>query len=289
MLYSKKSIYKDNRVNINVESMATRISARKGSVSKVTAEQRRGLEKRIMEGLLRERMIKTWLRDKPDGWTLASGLYSPFFINLRLISSVNPQLYRDAATAMGILLDEAGFTANGRRKLLGVAMAGIPLANALTLQKGIPSLYTRKLPEEVKTPEDVKKYLQAHGQKSLVEGEINSGDDLAIIDDLVTKFSSKLLAIAQVREEIANRGLDNVSVENIFVLVDREQGAARIAEENGFVLHAFIPFEKRGIGLIRDSLEPAEYEVIMDYLKDPQKYQAKEMQDKLKSMTRKNK
>lgn len=255
--------------------------------SDASGNARHDLEMKIMKGLLSEGMIKTWMRDKPEGWTLASGLYSPFFINLRLISSTSPQLYQDAAQAMGMLLDEVGFVAGEKRRMVGIAMAGIPFANALTLYKNIPSLYTRKLPEEVKTPQDVENYLKAHGAKALVEGEMESGDTLAMIDDLVTKFDSKLLAISQTEQEVKRRGLKDVKIKDVFVLLDREQGAAEIAKQNGFNLHAVIPFTSRGLALIKDSLDPKEYEVIADYLKDPKKYQNKEMQDRLKEMAQK--
>ena len=33
-------------------------------------------------------MILTWYRDKPDGWTLKSGIWSPVFIQLRKIASL---------------------------------------------------------------------------------------------------------------------------------------------------------------------------------------------------------
>ncbi len=250
-------------------------------------QTREQLEKKIMKGLLKEGMIKTWYRDKPEGWKLASGLYSPYFINLRLISGASPKLYKSAAQAMGMMLEDAGYNSKGQYKLVGVAMAGIPFANAITLQKGIRSLYTRKLPEEVKTPQDVENYLKAHGAKALVEGDMQSGDTLAIIDDLVTRFDSKLLAIAQVQQEATKRGL-SVNIKDVFVLLDREQGAAQKATEAGYTLHALIKFTK-GLELIKDSLKPQEYEVIMDYIKDPQKYQTEEMQQKLMASSKKRK
>ncbi len=145
---------------------------------------REQLGKDIISSMYQERMVLTWYRDKPEGWTLASGLWSPFYVNMRLVSSTkNPELYRNAGKAIGMLLDDIGFVPDGKHRVVGVAMAGIPLANAVTLQKGIPSLYTRKLPEDVKNPEKLNEYLKAHGQHAMVEGEIESGDRLAIIDD----------------------------------------------------------------------------------------------------------
>ncbi|MDE1851827.1 MAG: hypothetical protein KGH69_04035 [Candidatus Micrarchaeota archaeon] len=243
--------------------------------------------KRIMEGLYNERMILTWYRDRPEGWTLASGLWSPFYLNLRLISGASAELYRLAADGIGMLLDEIGFKADGKHRVVGIAMAGIPFANAVTLQKGIPSLYTRKLPEEVKTPDELDAYIKGHGQKALVEGEMKEGDTLAIIDDLVTRFDSKLLAISQVKQEAVKRGV-NVSMKDVIVLVDREQGGTEKAKAAGFELHALIPFSSKGIGWLKERFSQTEYDTITDYLKDPQKYQDKAVQDRLKDAAAKS-
>ncbi|MDE1822777.1 MAG: hypothetical protein KGI00_00785 [Candidatus Micrarchaeota archaeon] len=238
--------------------------------------------RQIMEGLYRDKMILTWYRDRPEGWTLASGLWSPFYLNLRLISGADPKLYKLAGRGMGMLLDEIGFSADGKHRVVGIAMAGIPFANAITLQKGIPSLYTRKLPEEIKTPEELDSYIKAHGQKALVEGEMKDGDTIAIIDDLVTRFDSKLLAISQVRQEASKRGV-SISMKDVIVLVDREQGGSEKARAAGFNLHALIPFSSKGIGWLKGKFSEEEYNTITDYLKDPQKYQDKDMQERLKN------
>ncbi|MDE1860379.1 MAG: hypothetical protein KGH72_01545 [Candidatus Micrarchaeota archaeon] len=248
------------------------------------------LGKEIVQRLYDEGMIRTWYRDKPGGWVTASGMYTPFFINLRLISSVpsgSIDLYKKAGQAIALMLNDAGFVSDGKHRLVGVAMAGIALANAATLMTGIPSLYTRKLPEEVKTADDVEKYLKAHGQKALVEGDFKSGDKLAIVDDLVTTFGSKLLAIGQVEQEAKQRGITNISLKDVVVLIDREQGGTQRAKELGYNLRALIPFASKGVHWLKGSLAPIEYETIVDYLKDPQSYQNKEAQDKLMGMAKK--
>ena len=39
--------------------------------------------KEIIGMLYDQGMIRTWYRDKPEGWTLVSGIWSPFYIQLR--------------------------------------------------------------------------------------------------------------------------------------------------------------------------------------------------------------
>ena len=245
------------------------------------------LGRKIVRNLYEEGMIRTWYKDRPEGWKLASGLYSPFFISLRPISSVRSGsigLYRTAGEAMSIMLKNAGFVADGKHRIVGIAMAGIALANAATLNTGIPSLYTRKLPEEVKTPKDVEEYLSAHGQKALVEGDFNPGDKIAIIDDLVSTFGSKELAISQIQQEARRRGINDMELKDIFVLLDREQGGGERAKELGYDLHALVPFASKGIHWLKDVLQPVEYETIVSYLKNPGDFQSNDAQERLRAI-----
>ncbi len=250
-------------------------------------DEKEKLGKKIVKGLYKEKMILTWYNDKPQGWTLASGLYSPLYINLRLICSADTKLYKMVGKAIAMLLNDAGFVSDGKHRLVWIAMAGIPIANAATLQSNIPSLYTRKLPEDVKTPDALDNYIKAHGQHALVEGDFRAGDRLAIVDDLVARFDSKLLAKSQIEQEIRRRNLPDVTVDDVFVLLDREQGGTEIAQKSGIRLHSLIPFRTKGLEWLKGSLSAVEYNTIKDYLSDPQKYQTKEMQEKLQALAKK--
>ncbi len=249
----------------------------------VSLQEREQLGKQIVEGLYEEGMILTWRRNKPDGWRLASGLWSPYYINLRLLPS-SPKLYASVGNAMGMLLKENGYQPNGRDRIVGVAMAGIPIADGIALLHEIPALYTRRLPDNVRTPEDVERYIQSHGQHALVEGEFYEGDRLAIVDDLVTGFDSKLLAISQVNQEKQRRGISKITLEDVAVLLDREQGGSERAKVLGYKLHSLIPFISKGLGWLRDRLSQQEYETIVDYVQNTQRYQDPELQQHLKQL-----
>lgn len=245
---------------------------------------REQLGKQIVEGLYDKGMILTWYRDKPTGWTLASGIWSPYYINLRLLPS-SPKLYKPVGDAMGLLLKENGYQPNSKDRVVGVAMAGIPIADAVALLHEIPALYTRKLPDEVKTPDDLKKYIESHGQHALVEGEFDSGDRLAIVDDLVTRFDSKLLAVSQVNQEAQRRNITGLTLKDIMVLLDREQGGIERAKSLGYNLQALIPFISKGLGWLRDRFAQIEYDTIVDYVGNTEKYQDLELQKHLKQLS----
>jgi len=245
-----------------------------------------GWGKKIVQEMYEDGMIPTWYRDKPEGWKLASGLWSPYYINLRLLSS-KPKLYRMVGYTMGRMLKDIGFEPYSKYKVVGVAMAGIPIADAVSLMHEIPALYTRKLPEDVKTEEHLKNWVGAHGQHALVEGDMESGDRLAIVDDLVTKFTSIALAISQVKQEIERRKLADVTLKDVIVLLDREQGAAETARELGYNLRAVIPFISKGLGWLKDSLTRVEYETIIAYNNNVELYQDPLIQKKLKEAAQK--
>ncbi|MBI2084004.1 MAG: hypothetical protein HYT70_00060 [Candidatus Aenigmarchaeota archaeon] len=249
----------------------------------VSLQEREQLGKRIIEGLYDEGMILTWYRARPEGWILRGGLWSPYYINLRLLPS-SPELYSLVGNAMGMLLKELGYKSNGNDRVVGIAMAGIPIADAVALLHEIPALYTRKLPEEVRTPEDLQSYIEAHGQHALVEGEFYTGDRLAVVDDLVTGFDSKLLAIRQINQETQRRGVTGITLQDVAVLLDREQGGVERARDLGFNLYSLVPFISKGLDWLREKLSQTEYDTIVDYVRDTEKYQDPELQQHLKQL-----
>ena len=224
------------------------------------------LGKEITRLLYQNGLIKTWYRDNPNGWKLVSGLWSPFYIQLRPLPSY-PELLRKVGYALGKIVREECRDVN---KVVGVAMTGIPIACAITMQEDIPSLWTRKI--DVRSLDEFKKNIQSYGEHTLVEGEFEAGDRIAVIDDLATKFGSKLVAIEQISYEAKKRGL-KVECSDVVVLLDREQGAAEVASQHGISFHSLIPFKSKGIEWLKTSLSEIEYDVITEYLRDEAKYQ----------------
>ena len=244
-------------------------------------DERERLGKEIIYSLYEKGMIKTWYRDKSDGWYLTSGLWSPFYIQLRPLSSY-PKILKKVGYALGKIIKGEIKDVN---KIIGVAMAGIPIATAITLTEEIPSGFTRKL-EGIRDVNEFRNSIEKYGEHALIEGELESGDNLVVVDDLVTKFDSKLITIEQIKYEVKRRGLSNVKCENVVVLFDREQGAEKSAMEYNIKLHSLIPFRTKGILWLADFLAEDEYDVIVDYLDNPIKYQDLNIQTKIKSMVK---
>lgn len=243
-------------------------------------EKKDVLGKEIIEMLYDSQMIRTWYRDKPEGWTLHSGLWSPVYINLRHLGSY-PEVFKKVGSAMGQLIKNEGKEFKGVNKVVGIATAGVPIAAAIGIVCGIPCGYTRKM-EGVSNVDEFKKKITQYGQHAMVEGYFENGDEIVLIDDLVTKMSSKLIAVEQFRAEMKRRNV-NAKSNKILVLLDREQGAQKTAEENGLKLYSLIPFKTNGVNWLKDRFTSLEYEIISDYLLNSDKYQDEIIQNNLKN------
>ena len=239
-------------------------------------EEKENVGKEIIRALYKHGMIKTWYRDNPHGWTLVSGMWSPLYIQLRPLSSY-PELLKQVGYALGSLIKAECRDIN---RIIGLATAGIPIATAISLEANIPSCFSRKL-EGVRSLEDFNWHVREYGEHSMIEGILEDGDTVGLVDDLVTRFDSKVLALKQLEFELKARGLKDVACSDVIVLLDREQGAQEIAKEYGMVLHCLIPFMSKGIAWLKDVLADREYEVIVDYLHGSERYQDSQVQAEL--------
>ncbi|MGY5865090.1 MAG: hypothetical protein RTV41_10850 [Candidatus Thorarchaeota archaeon] len=224
----------------------------------------KALKKGIMYDIYENRMLLTASRDKPEGWTLHSGLWSPFYIQLRILSSF-PKTLENVGNALGILIQEEAPHIN---RLVGIAFAGIPIATAMSLSTGIPACHTRKI-VGVRTEAELQDAIAKYGQHALLEGEVQEGDAICLVDDLVTGMESKLVARGQVIAELQKRGISDFTVDDIAVIVDRNQGATQRASELNINLHSLINLVDEGLPMIEDLMSPEEFTMVTEYLADP--------------------
>jgi uridine monophosphate synthetase len=226
------------------------------------------LKTEIMRDIYDKRMVLTSTRDKPEGWTLHSGMWSPFYIQLRELCSY-PETLAKVGKALSILIQEK---APHITRLVGVAFAGIPIATSVSLESGIPACHTRKI-LGVRTEEEMKQAISSYGQHSFLEGIIKDGDALCLVDDLVTGMESKVVAREQVLAEVEKRGLSNVRCDDIAVIIDRHQGARQRARALNLRLHPLIDIVYDGLLILKDSMSDEEYTLVSDYLNDPEGFE----------------
>lgn len=145
---------------------------------------------------------------------------SPYYVDLRVLPRY-PFVLRQVVRVYNELVQDAQkFDA-----CLGIPDAGNPLATAFALETGTPQIYLRK-EEKV-----------GHGLGGSFMTPFIAGEQVLLIDDLVTGADSKLEAIAI----LENVGL---KVSDVVVLVDREQGGKAQLAQKGYKLHSAFTFSQ---------------------------------------------
>ena len=145
---------------------------------------------------------------------LKSGLTSPIYIDLRRTVS-DAGVMRMVARAYERLLTPLTFD-----RLAALPYAGLPIGTAVAMEINKPLIYPRR---------EVKSY----GTGRTIEGVFKPGETVAIIDDLITTGLSKIEALGP----LTDAGLD---VQDIVVLIDREQGGAPELAAHGLRLHSVL-------------------------------------------------
>jgi orotate phosphoribosyltransferase len=147
---------------------------------------------------------------------LASGILSPYYVDMRLIPS-DPEAFR---RVIGFYTTVLGTTLTSRiQRLAGIPTAGIAYAAVLAFNLSKPFLYVRKEEKE-------------HGRGRKIEGILQPADRVLIIDDVITTGKNTVDAVEAIRSE---GGI----VEDTLVLLDRQQGGAANLKKAGVKLHAF--------------------------------------------------
>jgi orotate phosphoribosyltransferase len=233
-------------------------------------ERKRELADELIRRLYAAGVVRTWLRDKPDGWELMSGAWSPFYVNFR-DAPANPELFRFLIDAGAELVREELPQAT---QLVGLAAAGVPFAAGLAYELGLPMGYTRKLPG-VRRAADLTDgaAAEAYGSHRLVEGAFQPGDRVALVDDLVTGFDSKEIALRQLELELARRGVEDVCAEAVVVFLERGAEARSRAAAEGIALVSLLTLDADSIEGLRGAASDRELEVIASYLRDPAPFQ----------------
>ncbi|UCD04194.1 MAG: orotate phosphoribosyltransferase [Candidatus Woesearchaeota archaeon] len=181
-----------------------------------------------------------------DGIELNSGNLSAIYFNGRKIPA-----YPDFMNLISSFLQiEYIRTTGGADVIVGGESAGIPYGTWFAKDTFMPNGYVRKKPK-------------GYGTTDQIEGTVGPGDDVKLIEDLITDGGSKLTFIKGIRNE-------GGTIEDVFVVIDRQQGGKETLEKVDVNLHSLTTMEDiLNVGLEYEYINDGELKSIKEYLNDP--------------------
>ncbi len=178
----------------------------------------------------RERLIRLLKRDalRTGQFTLASGRSSHYYVDGRKVTLSAEGAETIAQLVLDVLAKHPEVTAVGGLTMGADPIVGATLAMAPSRERfGLRGFLVRK---EAK----------GHGTGRLVEGPLEPGQSVAILDDVATTGGSSLQAVAAVEAMGAN-------VACVIVVLDRLEGAADAFAAKGLTFHALTTIRDLGV------------------------------------------
>lgn len=163
--------------------------------------------RRIAEDLLSIRAV-FFRPDEPFTW--ASGIKSPVYCDNRLILTA-PQVRTEVETALAETVRREYPDAE---VLMGTSTAGIAHAAITAQMMGLPMGYVRGSGKD-------------HGRKNQIEGKLEPGQKVVVIEDLISTGGSVLDVVNVLREA----GAEVLGIASIFTY-GMQKGLTRLAEAN---------------------------------------------------------
>lgn len=160
-------------------------------------------------------------------FTLRSGKTSSYYLDKYLFST-RPELLKQLAPLFAQRITKVE-QRTGKKvlRLAGAELGGIPLVTAASLETGLPCIFVRNKKKD-------------YGTAKQLEGVVNKGDAIVLVEDVATTGGQALEAVASLRE----LGADVLA---IIATIDRLEGARENVEREGLIFEAL--FTKRELGV----------------------------------------
>jgi orotate phosphoribosyltransferase len=148
-------------------------------------------------------------------FTLSSGKLSSYYVDLRAVPSY-PGAYRYIIDCYLALLRN-GIGLKKFDVIAGIPTAGLAFSSPVALELEKPMIYVRKEHKD-------------YGRQKRIEGSLNLGSQVLVMDDLITTGHSVLEGIDAIKEE-------GGEVKHVAVLIDRLEGGKKNLKQAGVQLH----------------------------------------------------
>lgn len=158
-------------------------------------------------------------------FTLASGKKSTYYFDGRLVTLDSEGSYTIASSLLPILKE------CGAQAIAGPTMGADPIIGAVTILSYIKGYPLRGLM--------VRKEPKGHGTKKYVEGKVEPGLKVAVVDDTCTTAQSLFHAIDALEAE-------GCQVVKVITILDRNQGGSISLKRKGYDFHALLEADQNG-------------------------------------------
>lgn len=153
-------------------------------------------------------------------FVLSSGARSTYYLDKYLFET-QPTILRPLAA---LLAERVPADVD---RVAGPELGAVALATALSLQTGLPFVIVRKSAKD-------------YGTSRLVEGELDAGERVLVVEDIISSGAQAIHAARQVQAAGAE-------VVAILGVIDREQGGPEAIAEAGFAFDALYTRTELGV------------------------------------------
>lgn len=149
---------------------------------------------------------------KSGDFTLSSGKKSKYYIDIKK-ASASPRILKQVALEISEKIKQHSIKVD----YIGcVALGGVPIAVAVSMETGLPLIIIRKEAKE-------------YGTKGQIVGDFIKNSTVLMVEDVATTGGSVLKAIKLLKGE-------GLIIHQVIVVVDREEGATDALADEGVEL-----------------------------------------------------
>jgi orotate phosphoribosyltransferase len=177
---------------------------------------------------MKERLIellieKAFKYSEEPIFKLVSGRMSNYYFNCKAVT-----LHPEGMHLIGNLIYDM-IKDSGARGIGGLTLGADPIADAVAYTS-----YLKGNPVEAFV---VRKSAKSHGTMQWIEGNIQKGNSVVIVDDVITTGKSTIEAIEKAKEA-------GLNIAKVIALVDRQEGGRENIETLGFSVEAVVTREE---------------------------------------------
>lgn len=159
-------------------------------------------------------------------FVLRSGRRSRYYLDKYLFET-QPRVLRGIVNEMALMIRNRMAVGAVYHRLAAPELGAVALGAGLSLESGIPFLIVRKSEK-------------GYATSNSIEGTFVSGERIAVVEDIVTSGGAALAAVDKLREA-------GLVVEDLYCVVDREEGGADAAADAGVTLYSLFTSTELGI------------------------------------------